>query len=74
LDHVIVFHAAGLRRIMRDYFEYYERRRTHLSVEKDEPVSRPVEPPWLGHVIEIPKVGGPAPPLQTQSCLIEKGF
>ena len=57
LDHVIVFHAAGLRRILKDYFEY-ERCRTHLSLEKDAPVSRPVEPPSLGPVIEIPRVGG----------------
>jgi putative transposase len=47
-----------LRRILKDYFEYYERCRTHLSLEKDAPVSRPVEPVALGHVIEIPKVGG----------------
>ena len=58
LDHVIVFHQAGLRRILQDYFEYYERCRTHLSLEKDAPVSRPVEPLALGPVIEIPKVGG----------------
>ena len=31
--------------------------RTHVSLEKDAPVSRPVEPPSLGPVIEIPKVG-----------------
>jgi len=36
----------------------YERCRTHLSLEKDAPVSRPVELPSLGQVIEIPKVGG----------------
>ena len=47
LDHVIVFHEAGLRRILKDYFEYYERCRTH-----------PIEPPLLRNVIEIPKVGG----------------
>ncbi len=58
LDHVMVFHEAGLRRILKGYFEYYERCRTHLSLEKDAPVSRPVEPPSLGHVIQIPKVGG----------------
>jgi putative transposase len=58
LDHVIVFHEAGLHRILKDYFEYYERYRTHLSLEKDAPVSRPVEPPSFGRVIEIPKVGG----------------
>src|SRR5712664_1879353 len=50
LDHVIVFHEAGLRQIMKGYFQYYGCR-THLSLEKDAPVSRPVEPPSLGHVI-----------------------
>jgi transposase InsO family protein len=58
LDHVIVFHEVGLRRILKDYFEYYESWRTHLSLEKDAPVSRLLEPPSLGPVIEIPKVGG----------------
>jgi transposase InsO family protein len=58
LDHVIVFRAVGLRRILKDYFDYYERCRTHLSLEKDAPVSQPVEPLALGPVIEIPKVGG----------------
>ncbi len=58
LDHVVVFHEAGLRRILKDYFEYYERCRTHLSIEKDAPLSRPIEPPPLGPVIEIPKVSG----------------
>jgi transposase InsO family protein len=58
LDHVIVFHESGLRRVLKDYFAYYERCRTHVSLEKDAPVSRPVEPPSLGPVIEIPKVGG----------------
>jgi putative transposase len=57
LDHVIVFHEAGLRRVLKSYFEYYERCRTHLSLEKDTPVTRPVEPVALGHVIQIPQVG-----------------
>ena|SRR5882724_6460573 len=55
---VIVFHEAGLRRILKDYFEYYESCRTHLSLEKDAPISRLVEPPSLGSVTQIPKVGG----------------
>jgi putative transposase len=58
LDHVIVFHETGLRRVLKDYFVYYERCRTHVSLEKDAPVSRPVEPPSLGLVVQIPKVGG----------------
>jgi len=47
-----------LRRILKNYFEYDERCRTHLPLEKDAPVSRPVELPSLGQVIEIPKVCG----------------
>ena len=58
LDHVIVFHEAGLRRILKDYFGNKERRRTQLPLERDAPVSRPFELPSLGHVIEIPKAVG----------------
>lgn len=58
LDHVIVFSEVGLRRVLKEYFEYYEHCRTHLSLDKDAPVSRPVQPPSLGEVIEIPQVGG----------------
>ena len=35
LDHVIAFNGAGLRRVLRDYFEYYEHCRTHLFLDKD---------------------------------------
>jgi putative transposase len=58
LDHVMVFHETGLRRILKNYFQYYEGCRTHLSLEKDAPISRPIQPPALGQVIEIPQVGG----------------
>lgn len=74
LDLVVVFHEAGLRRILKDYFEYYETCRTHLSLEKDAPIGRPIEPPSLGHVIEIPKVGGLHHLYTRQACLIEKDF
>jgi putative transposase len=58
LDHVLIFKERGLCRILKSYFDYYERSRTHLSLEKDAPVPRPVQPPWLGRVIAIPQVGG----------------
>ncbi|PYQ74546.1 MAG: integrase [Acidobacteria bacterium] len=44
LDHVIIFNANGLQRILKSYMEYYERSRTHLALQKDAPVSRPVSP------------------------------
>ncbi len=58
LDHVIVFNAVGLLRLLKQYVEYYERSRTHLALEKDAPVSRGVSPPTGGTIIAIPQVGG----------------
>ncbi len=58
LDHVIVLNGTGLRRVLKSYFEYYERTRTHLSLEKDAPIPRMVQPPELGRVVELPEVGG----------------
>ena len=57
LDHVIVFHATSLRRILDSYFDYYHRSRTHLSLEKDAPVPRPIQPPEMGTVVAVPQVG-----------------
>jgi len=58
LDHVIVLNEQHLRRILRSYFAYYHRTRTHLSVDKDAPDTRPVQLPAMGTVIEIAEVGG----------------
>lgn len=59
LDHVIVFNEAGLQRLMTLYRSYYERSRTHLSLDKDSPISRPVMSPGEGGaVIGIQEGGG----------------
>lgn len=58
LDHVIVLNETGLHHVLKSYFEYYERTRTHLSLEKDAPIPRTVQPPEFGRVIELPEVGG----------------
>jgi len=58
LDHVITFDETGLHRVLKSYFEYYERTRTHLSLEKDAPIPRTVQPPEFGTVIKLPEVGG----------------
>ena len=58
LDHVLVFNEHGLRRTLRLYFDYYENSRTHLGLEKDTPVHRPVQPASMGRVVAIPQVGG----------------
>ena len=58
LDHVIVFNETSLRRILKSYFDYYERSRTHLSLGKDSPISRPIQRAAMGRIVEIPQVGG----------------
>jgi Integrase core domain len=44
LDHVIVVNVAGVRRVLTAYVTYYMQSRTHLALEKDAPISRPVMP------------------------------
>src|SRR5437667_424202 len=58
LDHVLVLGERHLRRTLARYFAYYHRVRTHLSLDKDAPDRRPIEPPEFGTVIQIPEVGG----------------
>jgi putative transposase len=58
LEHVIVFHEAGLRRLLTIYGAYYERSRTHLSLDKDSPIPRPVAGSGEGSIVAIPQVGG----------------
>ena len=43
VDHFIVLGEAHLRRILRAYARYYNDVRTHRSLDKGAPVSRPVE-------------------------------
>jgi hypothetical protein len=42
-DHFVVLGEAHLRRILRAYARYYNDIRTHRSLDKDAPVSRPVQ-------------------------------
>jgi transposase InsO family protein len=43
LDHVVVFDERHLRHLLRSYATYYNSARTHRSLNKDAPVSRPVQ-------------------------------
>jgi len=58
LDHVIVLGQQHLYRILKSYFGYYHRSRTHLSLGKDAPTPRPAQQPTMGEMVELPKVGG----------------
>src|SRR3979490_772265 len=58
LDHIIVFDERHLRRVLSAYFEYHHHSRTHLSLAKDCPDPRPIQPPSAGTVVAFPQVGG----------------
>jgi putative transposase len=58
LDHVIVFNKASLYRHVKSFVAYYQESRTHLSLAKDAPESRPVQGPDAGGILAIPQVGG----------------
>jgi transposase InsO family protein len=45
LNHIVVSGEAHLRRVLRTYAGYYNKIRTHRSLDKDAPISRPVQRP-----------------------------
>jgi transposase InsO family protein len=58
LNHVIVVNDWHLRRILKSYFRYYHRSRTHLSLHKDAPELRPVQQREDGRIAQVCEVGG----------------
>jgi transposase InsO family protein len=57
-DHVVIFSERHLRRVLSYYVEYYHRTRTHLTLNKDCPDPRPIQPHTIGRVVAIRQVGG----------------
>src|SRR6266849_4497548 len=55
-DHVIVLNEDHLRRILSKYASYYNEVRTHLSLGKDAPCTRPIQ--RFGDIIAQPILGG----------------
>src|SRR5450830_1038459 len=55
-DHLIVFNAEHLRRILAKYVAYYNDVRTHVSLGKDAPYTRAIE--RFGDVVAHPILGG----------------
>src|SRR6266850_3560247 len=56
LDHVVVFGERHLRHVLLSYMKYHNEIRTHLSLEKDAPVSRAFE--RAGRILCRPILGG----------------
>ena len=58
LDHFIILNERHLKGVLSKYREYYHDARTHLALESDCPVPRPVENVDPGEVVAMPMVGG----------------
>lgn len=56
LDHIVVFSAAHLRRVLTAYADYYNSVRTHLGIAKDAPIHRAIEA--SGGIISRSLLGG----------------
>jgi transposase InsO family protein len=56
MDHIIVLGEVHLRRILNCYADYYNRVRTHRSLDKDAPAFRPVH--QTGIIRSLPILGG----------------
>ena len=69
LDHVVVLNERHLRRILASYLAYYHRSRTHLSLGKDAPDGRPVQPS-VPEDRRVPAGRRIASPLRTAGGLI----
>jgi putative transposase len=60
LNHVIVFNEDHLRRLMREYVDYFNKDRCHLSLNRDSPLGRKVDnkPFTSAKVKSLPILGG----------------
>jgi len=58
LDHMIILGERHLKRILSSYVDYYHDARTHLSLAKDAPARRVVQPAEKGRVVALKRVGG----------------
>ena len=56
VDHIIVLDEAQLCRVLKSYARYYNDVRTHRSLDKDAPVSRPVQ--RTGSIKSLSVLGG----------------
>jgi FAD binding domain in molybdopterin dehydrogenase/Integrase core domain len=56
VDHLVVVGETHLRRVLKSYARYYNEMRTHRSLDKDAPLSRPVQ--RTGSIMSHALVGG----------------
>src|SRR6516162_3598258 len=56
LDHVVVLGERRLRHLLANYAAYYNEVRTHLALDKDSPLHRPVQ--TVGRIASVTWLGG----------------
>ena len=56
LDHIVVFGERHLRHVLLSYMDHYNGTRTHLSLNKDAPISRAAEA--AGRILSYSILGG----------------
>ena len=56
VDHVVALGEQHSRQVAKSYAGYYNTARTHRSLDKDPPVSRPVQ--RIGRIVSHAMVGG----------------
>ena len=56
LDHVLILGEWHLRRVLKSYSLYYNETRTHLGLDKDTPLPRPVQ--RSGTIVSVPILSG----------------
>jgi transposase InsO family protein len=58
-DHVIALNESHVRRLGREFIDYYHEDRTHLGLDKDTPAGRPIDSKPEGAELEsMARVGG----------------
>jgi hypothetical protein len=62
VDHIVALGETHLRRVLKSYARYYNEMRTHRSLDKDAPISRPVQ--RTGNIISHALLGWTASPLR----------
>ena len=60
LNRMVIFNEDQLQNLMKQYVEYYNNERCHLSVDRDSPNGREIhdKPFKSAMVISFPRIGG----------------
>ena len=74
LDHIVIFNERHLRRVLSSYVDYYQRTRTHLSLDKDCPDPPPDSASQRRESRRHPAGRRLASPLRTSGRLIRSRF